>query len=82
MGGPAPAAKVIQRVARPVAPAPPARPQPQAELATAAVAEDDVEQAASTPPAPVEQGLGNVGVIAMAILAGVLAWLVSSLIKI
>jgi serine/threonine-protein kinase len=81
-GGPVPAAKVIQRPARPVAPPPHARPEPQAQLATAAVAEDDAEQAASAPGAPVEQGLGNVGVIAMAILAGVLAWLVSSLIKI
>jgi hypothetical protein len=37
---------------------------------------------APAPVAPVDPGLGNTGVVLMAILAGVVAWLLSSFIKI
>ena len=48
------------------------------------MAESELEQAApaEAPPArPEQQELGTTGVIMMAILAGVVAWLLSSLIK-
>jgi serine/threonine-protein kinase len=82
-GAPAPAAKAIPRIARPVAP-PPKHAAPATAPKAVAVAKADAEEATLQPvaAAPTEQGLGNVGVIAMAILAGVLAWLLSSLIKI
>jgi serine/threonine-protein kinase len=71
---------------RPLRPAPePARvPQPEPEPEPAPVTEAELQTPQSVvipPPRPVEQNLGTTGVVLMAILAGVVAWLLSSLIK-
>ena len=83
--------------AAPAAPAPlarlstPSRLQPPAPVAAAAVetepeafAESELEQAPVAPAqvaVPQTQEMGTTGVVMMAILAGVVAWLLSSLIK-
>jgi serine/threonine-protein kinase len=78
-------------IARPAAPSArlsalrPARKSVQPLPAAQPVAErqlDQSEEDAAAARAPVDPGLGNTGVVLMAILAGVVAWLLSSFIKI
>jgi serine/threonine-protein kinase len=77
----------LRPLAPPSHPAPPARPQPapaarpHPAAATVSKSERATPGEAPAPPAPQQQELGNTGVVLMAILAGVVAWLVSSLIK-
>jgi serine/threonine-protein kinase len=57
---------------------------PDLELATEPALEaepDELPQEAAAPAPPVEQGMGNTGVILLAVLAGVVAWLLSSMIQ-
>jgi serine/threonine protein kinase len=86
---PPPAAKPpssFQRPARPTIAAPPPPPEPEPEPIADPVSEQELESVAASEtreaPAPVQQSLGTTGVVMMAILAGVVAWLLSSLIKI
>jgi serine/threonine-protein kinase len=70
---------------KPPRPAPPTKlpPAPAAkksdELRPASDAQLEPLQSEESPTPPVEQVLGNTGVVLMAVLAGVLAWLLSSL---
>jgi serine/threonine protein kinase len=67
---------------RPAAPPPPPPPEPEYEPEP--VTESELEQVPNSeaPPTPQpQQELGTTGVVMMAILAGVVAWLLSSLIR-
>jgi serine/threonine protein kinase len=84
---PAAAAKLQPRPPlRPLAAPPPApRMEVQVEAEPMPATEEELEQvpAAEAPaPVPVQDSMGTTGVVLMAILAGVLAWLLSSLITI
>jgi tRNA A-37 threonylcarbamoyl transferase component Bud32 len=80
----APAAPAVlmppPRPARTAAPPPAPVPEPEAAPMTEAELEQ-VQPAAAPTPHPANQQLGTSGVIMMAILAGVVAWLLSSFIK-
>jgi serine/threonine-protein kinase len=79
---PAAAPAVLMPPPRPARPASPPPPAPEPEPAPMTEAELEQVQAPAAPaPAPANQQLGTTGVIMMAILAGVVAWLLSSFIK-
>jgi serine/threonine-protein kinase len=83
-GVPAAAAKSVPRPIRPLtALTAPARHEPEPVTPEPAT-EQELDRAAAAEhpaPVPVQESMGTTGVVLMAILAGVLAWLLSSLIK-